>query len=88
MRISLTESEGHVRLSVAQPGEPIADREKVFERFYRGERPADQPGHGLGLSLARHIARLHGGDVVCEDGEPGEIRFALVLPAWQPSSAL
>ena len=87
VRVSLTETGGRVRLTVAQPGEPIADRERVFERFYRGEpAAADHPGHGLGLSLARHIARLHGGDVTCEDGEPGEIRFTLVIPAWQPSA--
>ena len=87
VHISVMESESRVRVLVVHPGEPIAERERVFERFYRGESQAgDQPGHGLGLSLARHIARLHGGDVVCEDGEPGVIRFALVLPAWQPPS--
>jgi len=89
IRISVTDTGGRVRLAVAQPGEPIADRERLFERFYRGEpAAANHPGHGLGLSLARHIARLHGGDVVCEEGPPGEIRFTLDLPAWRPSPEL
>jgi len=38
-----------------------ADRERVFEPFYRGAR-----GSGLGLSIVRQIARRHGGDVRCE----------------------
>jgi len=42
-------------------GVPEADRERVFEPFYRGAR-----GSGLGLSIVRQIARRHGGDVRCE----------------------
>jgi signal transduction histidine kinase len=51
------------RLSVcdAGAGVPVADRERVFEPFYRGAR-----GSGLGLSIVRQIARRHGGDVRCE----------------------
>ena len=51
------------RLSVcdAGAGVPAADRERVFEPFYRGAR-----GSGLGLSIVRQIARRHGGDVSCE----------------------
>jgi len=39
-------------------------------------------GHGLGLAMARHIARLHGGDVACVSGEAEDARFALTLPQW------
>jgi len=42
-------------------GVPAAERERVFEPFYRGAR-----GSGLGLSIVRQIARRHGGDVRCE----------------------
>jgi signal transduction histidine kinase len=51
------------RLSVCDGGAgvPLADRERVFEPFYRGAR-----GSGLGLSIVRQIARRHGGDVRCE----------------------
>jgi signal transduction histidine kinase len=50
-------------LSVCDSGNgvPAAERERVFEPFYRGAR-----GSGLGLSIVRQIARRHGGDVRCE----------------------
>jgi len=87
--ISLRESGTSVRVAVAQPGIHLAERERIFERFFRSEdaRSAN-PGHGLGLSLARHIARLHGGDVTCEDSETGGVTFALSLPAWRPSGVI
>ena len=44
------------------PGIPAAEREQVFIPFYR--LPGDTKGSGLGLSIARQIARLHGGDVI------------------------
>lgn len=82
--ISLGESGHTVRLAVTQPGVRLTERERVFERFFRSEEArAAYPGHGLGLSLARHIARLHGGDVTCEDNSAGELTFVLTLPAWQ-----
>jgi two-component system, OmpR family, sensor histidine kinase RstB len=45
----------------AGPGVPAAERERIFEPFYRGAR-----GSGLGLSIVRQIARRHGGEVRCE----------------------
>lgn len=86
--ISLRESDNRVRLAMAHPGVSLTERERVFERFFRSEEArAAYPGHGLGLSLARHIARLHGGDVTCEDNSAGEVMFVLTLPAWQPSGS-
>jgi two-component system sensor histidine kinase TctE len=43
------------------PGIPAESRERVFERFYRGR--TDVQGSGLGLSIVRHIATMHGGSV-------------------------
>jgi len=84
-RAVLTAAEG-VTLSVETPGVSLPDeeREQVFDRFYRGSAAREAaPGHGLGLSLSRHVARLHGGDVVAV--EPGADRtvFELRLPAWR-----
>jgi len=74
-----------VRLTVTNTGDgiPPADRDRVFERFYRAD-PAhgrQTDGVGLGLSLAREIARAHQGDLVLEDGAEGTTAFTMVLPA-------
>jgi two-component system sensor histidine kinase SenX3 len=75
-----------VELRVTTPGARISDAEgsQVFDRFHRApEARAAQPGHGLGLSLARHIARMHGGDVLLASREGEDASFRLELPAWR-----
>jgi len=57
-----------------------ADMERLFVRFSRLEQGPDVPGTGLGLYLARELARLHGGDIVAVS-TPGEGSvFTLSLP--------
>ncbi len=60
------------------------DRERIFDRFYRGDpsRNRKVDGSGLGLSLAREISRAHGGELVLEAGEAREgwLAFRLTLP--------
>ena len=76
-----------VGLRVNTPGARIgaSERPHLFDRFYRSpDARAEQPGHGLGLSLARHIARMHDGDVTLVSGEGEDACFLLDLPAWRP----
>jgi two-component system, OmpR family, sensor kinase len=65
------------------PGVPVAERERVFEPFYRSSQASESSGGvGLGLSLVRTIAQQHGGSVLCagrEDGSDGA-RFEVLLP--------
>jgi signal transduction histidine kinase len=65
------------------PGIPRGEREKVFEPFYRPERSrsSDTGGVGLGLSVARSIAREHDGDVVLAGRKGGGLSARLELPA-------
>jgi signal transduction histidine kinase len=70
-----------VELFVADtgPGIPAEQRERVFDRFHRLESSRSTPGSGLGLSLVRAVARLHGGTIRLGDNRPG-LRIALALP--------
>lgn len=60
------------------------DRERLFDRFYRGDPSRNRrvDGSGLGLSLAREISRAHGGDLTVEEDETREewLAFRLTLP--------
>ena len=64
------------------PGIPPEFREEVFKPFYRleGSRNPETGGVGLGLTIARDVARNHGGDVALEDAPGGGLRARLWLP--------
>jgi signal transduction histidine kinase len=70
VRISAREEAGHVLVEVADTGIgiPAADRDRIFERFYRvdKDRSRDLGGTGLGLSIVKHLAQVYGGSVTAE----------------------
>lgn len=65
IRVTARLEEAWVLLTIGNTGRPIPAgvREHIFERFHRGSAGENVPGHGLGLNLARELARLHGGDL-------------------------
>lgn len=89
-------SEGEITLSLSQenhmavirvedhgPGVPQAQRERIFEKFYRLPGASERSGGvGLGLSLVRSIAERHGGTVRCEGRQDGRrgASFVIRLP--------
>jgi signal transduction histidine kinase len=80
--IAVTRREAMARIVVADAGEGIAaaERERVFEPFYRpAGRAESSGGWGLGLSLVRQIAERHGGTAVCEAAPGGGSRFVVDL---------
>ncbi|HTV68905.1 MAG TPA: ATP-binding protein [Rhizobiaceae bacterium] len=82
VRVRLERSNGEIRLSVADngPGIPAAeDRERATERFVRLEQSRSQPGSGLGLSLAKAIAKFHNGRLELVDANPG-LSVVMVFP--------
>jgi signal transduction histidine kinase len=53
------------------PGIPADQRDKVTERFVRLDNARSSPGNGLGLSLVKAVAKLHGAQLILEDNQPG-----------------
>lgn len=63
------------------PGVSDKDKERIFDRFYRGDSARTDKEHfGIGLSVAREIALLHGGSLFVRDAEDGGAVFVLKLP--------
>jgi signal transduction histidine kinase len=82
--LELRRDDGTAILSIEDDGAgiPAAERERVFDRFVRLDeaRERDAGGSGLGLSIVREIASLHGGAVSVADGRLGGARFEVHLP--------
>lgn len=89
--IGVSELDGEMRIAVVDQGVgiPFEQRERVFERFYRGDeaRTRETGGSGLGLSIVKHVAADHGGRVELWS-EPGKgSTFTFIIPAAYVSSA-
>lgn len=67
------------------PGIPPADRERVFDRFFRGSDSTDQPGSGLGLAIVQRIAQRHGARLVLQDAVPAPGLQVRVLFPYEDS---
>jgi signal transduction histidine kinase len=69
------------------PGVPAPERERIFERFWRGSAGSREGGFGLGLAIGRELARRMGGELCLEDSPRGA-RFMLSLPAGDPANPI
>ncbi len=82
--IETAESNGDATLTISDdgPGVPKGEADRIFERFVRLDesRARDTGGTGLGLSVARAIARDHGGDVVLAEGRVSGATFVARFP--------
>jgi signal transduction histidine kinase len=79
IRVSARSNDRNVVLSIGNTGRTIPVGENIFERFHHRSTPSAVSGHGIGLNLARELARLHGGDLclVCSENDwtEFEVRF-------------
>ncbi|MFN0077965.1 MAG: ATP-binding protein [Prosthecobacter sp.] len=83
VRFTLAQDEKSLRITVANsgPGIPEADRIKIFQRFHRADAARNRAeGVGLGLAIAREIARAHGGELELLSSASDETCFGLTLP--------
>jgi len=91
IRVAGHKDTDEIVLNIGNTGRPITRdaQEHIFERFRRGSGGTDVSGHGLGLNLARELARLHGGDLRLVGSENDwtefEVRFRVAQQA--PSRA-
>jgi two-component system OmpR family sensor kinase len=81
LAVSVRGTTAVVHVADEGPGIPSADRDRVFDRFYRVDkaRSRDRGGSGLGLSVARSLVRAHGGTLELGT-EPGPTVFTMTLP--------
>jgi signal transduction histidine kinase len=91
VRVALSPGDGAVELTVTDDGigTPDDERDRVFDRFYRGSNVRHQgiSGHGLGLSLARTIVQRHGGSIRLTGHRPSGTRVLIRLPVKAPGEA-
>jgi signal transduction histidine kinase len=89
--VSLYRANGSVKLEVRDRGIGIApaEQDKIFEKFYRCGDPLvhNTKGSGLGLSLVKHIAQAHGGNVFVESVPERGSKFTIALPIQPPQSS-
>ncbi len=83
IQVRLSHAGGSAELAVCDHGAgvPEAERERVFDPFYRRTGTKEIAGTGLGLALVRQIVRRHGGDARCAPQNGQGSCFIVVLPA-------
>jgi signal transduction histidine kinase len=87
IRVAVKTNGSETRLTIGNTGQPIGPdaQEHIFERFRRASTGATVSGHGLGLNLARELARLHGGDLKLRRSADDWTEFELRLRVAQPA---
>ena len=85
--ITIASADGAVSVRDTGPGIPVADRERVFDRFYRSEVTRAMPGSGLGLSIVAQVVERHGGRVWAREAEGGGADVGFRLQAVEPTGA-
>jgi signal transduction histidine kinase len=81
IRVSAHRNATGVVLTIGNTGRTIPSDENIFERFHHRSTPSAVSGHGIGLNLARELARLHGGDLCLVRSENDWTEFEVRFPA-------
>lgn len=89
IRVMLTKTEAIFSVHSFGPLIPMADRERIFERYYRSAKYSNRAsGTGIGLSVARRVAQIHGGQVwVTSEEHEGTTFFAAIPIAREKGSS-
>ena len=86
IQISARRTDAAVRIEVRDhgPGIPPEDRQRIFDKFFRGRTADGTAGSGLGLAIARSLLTLHGGTLEYEETPGGGSTFVARLPVAIP----
>jgi signal transduction histidine kinase len=79
--VSAQSNASDIVLTIGNTGRTIPSGENIFERFHHRSTPSAVSGHGIGLNLARELARLHGGDLRLVRSENDWTEFEVRFPA-------
>lgn len=89
--VGVTADSGEVHIAVVDAGEgiPTEARERIFERFFRGDRARSREtgGSGLGLSIVKHVTADHGGRIKLWSQKGQGSTFTMILPEAFQSAA-
>ena len=90
LKVSLQEEAGFALLSIQDTGIGIPEKDlpSIFDRFYRVDkaRSRDEGGSGLGLSICKHIAEAHKGEIKVESKLGIGTRFKIRIPSTRPEA--
>jgi signal transduction histidine kinase len=88
VEIHADQADGEVQIAVTDSGVGIApeDIDRIFERFYRGTGSLEKEGFGLGLSIARRMVDVMGGEIEVDSTEGKGATFTVRLRAAQPAT--
>jgi signal transduction histidine kinase len=87
VHVSVRGQAGMARLEVTDSGPGISphERDKIFERFYRGDAGRRTGGTGIGLVVVKQLVEAHGREVTTQNPPQGGVSFVVLLPAAQPA---
>jgi two-component system phosphate regulon sensor histidine kinase PhoR len=86
IRLKPGEEELSLEVIDTGPGIPLEDQDRIFDRFYRGDRAHSGGGTGLGLALVRSIVLLHQGQIAVESTPGRGSCFRVLLPLTEAPS--
>ncbi|MEX3557874.1 ATP-binding protein [Corynebacterium sp. LK2522] len=82
----LDEHTARLRVDDSGVGIPEAEREKIFERFYRSAEARKMPGSGLGLAIVRQVVERHKGTITVGDSDDHGTRMEIIFPGSAPNT--
>ena len=79
--VKINGSDGKIAVRVENTGSYISDEDmqKIFNKFYQADMTHTREGNGIGLSIAKRIVELHGGEIFAESAD-GRVAFTVILP--------